>query len=363
MKVLIVGGGVIGLMTARELIREGIDVVVVERGQIGKEASWAGGGIVSPLYPWRYSAAVTALSGMAQSLYPALAEALWQESGINPEYYPCGMLMLDPDDEAAAVDWSRNNHREHRLLESQDLAGMGYRSPGFRRGLWLPGIANIRNPRLMASLRASLVAHGAEFREAATVVGWDREAGRLGSVRLASGERLHADAFILAAGAWSGGLLTQLDIQLPVEPVKGQMLLYRAEPGVLTHIALHQGHYVIPRMDGHILCGSTLEHTGFLKESTPDALAMLSGVAESLVPALRGMKPVAHWAGLRPGAPDGIPFIGRVEPYDNLWINTGQFRNGLVLAPASARLLSALMTGRPPEIDPSPYSPSLRRMA
>lgn len=355
-RVVVVGGGVIGMMTARELALAGHRVHLLERRQLGAEASWAGGGIVSPLYPWRYPPAVTALAQLAQRAYPALAEALRGETGIDPEYFPCGMLMLDAEDARDARAWAA---MQGQALEALDAAALRQRlpglAPGWGGGLWMPGIANIRNPRLLKALAASLRGLGVELREGAGVVDWRRSGHRVSAALLADGAAVEADAFVVCGGAWSGQLLASQHPGLPVRPVRGQMLMYRREPGELPAILLGEGRYVIPRRDGHVLCGSTLEDAGFDTVPTEAAHASLRATAERLWPALRGQEPVAQWAGLRPAAPNGIPFIGRVPGLDNLWLNAGQYRNGLVLAPASARLLADQLLGREPVADPRPY--------
>ncbi len=168
------------------------------------------------------------------------------------------------------------------------------------------------------------------------------------------------DKVLITAGAWSGELLATLGLSLPVEPVKGQMILYKCEPDFLPSMVLAKGRYAIPRRDGHILVGSTLEHEGFDKTPTDVARESLQASAEELIPALARQPIVGHWAGLRPGSPDGIPFIGPVPGFEGLWLNCGHYRNGLVLAPASCRLLADLMLGREPIVDPTPYAPSAR---
>lgn len=357
---LIVGAGVIGLLTARELARSGAHVTVLERGQAGREASWAGGGIVSPLYPWRYAPPVTALAAAAQKVFPELAAALLAETGIDPELFPCGMLMLDAPDAAEAEAWAPTGGRVILPWSSADIRRQ---VPGlathWQSGLWMPEIANIRNPRLLAALLASVRALGVDIRESTEVVEWRRQGERVLSVVTRAQEVFSADAFVVCSGAWSGEVLGQPGMArtLPVHPVRGQMLLYRRPPGELPCIVLAEGRYVIPRRDGHILCGSTLEETGFDKSTTAEAAASLAATAARLWPVLRGASPVAHWAGLRPAAPQGVPFIGRWREDGNLWVNAGQFRNGLVLAPASARLLADLMLGRVPQVDPAPYRP------
>lgn len=355
-RVLVIGGGAIGLMTAWLLAEEGVEVLLLERGEIGREASWAGGGIISPLYPWRYAPPVTALARYAQEAYPELSRRLHELTGIDPEHEACGMLMLDAEDSRDAQAWAvEEGAGLERLGPEAMQARFGWLAPGHREGLWMPGIANIRNPRLLRALRARLEAMpGVTLREglAAEPV---LDGGRCRRVRLVSGELLEADAVVVCGGAWSGGLLERLGHSLPVRPIQGQMVLYKVEPGALPCMVMHKGRYLIPRRDGHVLCGSTLEDVGFDKHTTPEAGAELVAVAQSLWPALRALQPVAHWAGLRPFSPNGIPFIGPVPGVEGLWVNAGQYRNGLVLAPASARLLADLLTGREPVVNPAPY--------
>ncbi|MCY1367081.1 Glycine oxidase [compost metagenome] len=218
----------------------------------------------------------------------------------------------------------------------------------------------MRNPRLTRALRAALLQMpNVSLRENCEVHGFIRQGERVVGVSAAGGDVL-ADRVVLAAGAWSGELLASLGLALPVEPVKGQMILFKCAPDFLPAIVLAKGRYAIPRRDGHILVGSTLEHTGFDKTPTGEALESLKASAFELLPQLADAELVGHWAGLRPGSPQGIPFIGPVPGVDGLWLSCGHYRNGLVLAPASCQLLADLILGREPVIDPQPYAPAGR---
>lgn len=360
-QVVIVGGGVIGLLTAFNLAAQVDQVVICDQGEAGRESSWAGGGIVSPLYPWRYSPAVTALAHWSQDFYPGLAERLHARTGIDPEVHTTGLYWLDLDDEAEALAWAA---RQGRPLRGVDISAAYDAVPvlgaGFRRAIYMEGVANVRNPRLVKSLKAALLAlPNVTLREHCRITGFTREGGRVTGVQTDAGP-LAGDAVVLSAGAWSGDLLATLGLELPVEPVKGQMILYKCAGDFLPSMVLAKGRYAIPRRDGHILVGSTLEHAGYDKTPTGQALESLKASAVELLPGLADATPVAHWAGLRPGSPEGIPYIGEVPGHAGLWLNCGHYRNGLVLAPASCQLFSDLLLGHEPIIDPTPYAPGGR---
>jgi glycine oxidase len=338
-QVVIVGGGVIGLLTAFNLASEGQRVVLLDRSGVGQEASWAGGGIVSPLYPWRYSPAVTALAHWSQDFYPQLGERLFAATGIDPQVHVTGLYWLDLDDQDDAVP----------VLGS-----------GFSRAIYMADVANVRNPRLVKSLKAALLAMpNVTLHEHCEVGGFIRDGECIVGVNSSAGE-IRGDQVVLAAGAWSGELLKTLGLKLPVEPVKGQMILYKCAEDFLSSMVLAKGRYAIPRRDGHILVGSTLEREGFDKTPTDAALESLKASAVALIPELADAEVVGHWAGLRPGSPEGIPYIGEVPGFAGLWLNCGHYRNGLVLAPASCRLFVDVMLGREPVVDPLPYAPAGR---
>ncbi|MCF5812242.1 glycine oxidase ThiO [Pseudomonas sp. PA-1-2A] len=360
-QVVIVGGGVIGLLTAYNLASEGQTVTLLERGGLGQEASWAGGGIVSPLYPWRYSQAVTALAHWSQDFYPQLAQRLFAATGVDPEVHTTGLYWLDLDDEAQALAWAV---REGRPLSKVDVSAAHDAVPvlggGYSQAIYMANVANVRNPRLVKSLKVALLAlPNVTIREQCDVSAFVLGGGRVVGVNTVTGHVL-GDQVVLAAGAWSGQLLGTLGLGLPVEPVKGQMILYKCASDFLSSMVLAKGRYAIPRRDGHILIGSTLEHEGFDKTPTDTALESLKASAQELIPALADAEVVGHWAGLRPGSPEGIPFIGEVPGFRGLWLNCGHYRNGLVLAPASCQLFTDLLLARAPIIDPVPYAPAGR---
>ena len=360
-RVVIVGVGVIGLLTAFNLAADVEQVILLDRAGLGQESSWAGGGIVSPLYPWRYSSAVTALAHWSQDFYPQLAERLLADTGVDPQVHTTGLYWLDLEDEAQALAWAE---REGRPLSSVHISTVEAAVPvlgsGYSHAIYMADVANVRNPRLVKSLKAALQAlPNVTIHEQCEVLGFVREGEIIAGVHTAQGE-IRGDEVVLSAGAWSGELRASLGLELPVEPVKGQMILYKCASDFLSCMVLAKGRYAIPRRDGHILVGSTLEHEGFDKTPTSAALQSLKASAVELIPALADAEVVAHWAGLLPGSPEGIPYIGRVAGFDGLWLNCGHYRNGLVLAPASCQLFADLLLGREPIIDPAPYAPAGR---
>lgn len=353
---LIIGGGVMGMMMAWQLAEAGQTVTLLERGQCGREASWAGGGIVSPLYPWRYSSAISSLSRWSEGEYPRLAEALKDATGIDPEYRQKGLIYLRVEDEALALDWARTQHKPLEVIEREALyAREPHLVSGHQQALWMPTLGSIRNPRLGQALRARLLAHPRiRVREDCEVTQLVLATpSRVTGVRLVD-ETVSADIVVVCGGAWSGRLLAAAGVLLPVRPVKGQMMVFNpvaaglcsVDVPLLSRVVLCDGRYVIPRADGRILIGSTLEHQDFDKSTTAQAREFLHASAASILPALGELAPEHHWAGLRPGTPDGTPFIGAVPGLDGLYVNAGHYRNGLVLAPAATRLLSDILLGR-----------------
>ncbi len=357
MKIIIVGGGVIGLMQARELAQKGWQVVLIDKSEFGREASWAGGGIISPLYPWRYSRAVTALAAWSQSYYPNLIQCLEAESGIDPELSRHGLLMLAVDDENAALEWAQDYQHWLEPIGAEQVYKL---EPGLREGLvsalWMAQVASVRNPRLLKALKSVVARSMAIERVEVTKVNAVIAHPQTPAVELEDGKRIEGDAVLVCSGAWTRELL-----QLPaidIAPVKGQMLVFDAPQGLVNRVVLSHGKYVIPRRDGKVVAGSTLEYTGFDKQCTREARDTLSDAAIDLFPALASCPVIHHWAGLRPGSPEGVPYIGKVPERDNLFVNAGHFRNGLVLAPASVRLMTSLLCDETLAVDPAPYDPA-----
>jgi glycine oxidase len=355
MEIVIIGGGVIGLLSALVLAQADCQVTILEKNAGALESSWAGGGIVSPMYPWRYSPAVTALAQLAQKQYPHLSQQLMNMTGVDVELNNCGMLMLEAEDQRDALVWGQQYQQKIIPMSEFEISQLSPLLATFKTGIWLPHIANVRNPRLLSALMQAVSQLGVRYFKHTDIIRWHKDNNRIIAIESSTGEKYAADAFVITAGAWTGQLLNLLTITMPVKPMKGEMILYKLPEQKLKQIVLHQGQYLIPRLDGHLLCGSTIVDTGFNKQTTDEALVTLKNSAERIMPLLSQYQPIKQWAGLRPASPNGIPYIGRIPQFTNLWVNAGQFRNGLVLAPASAKLLADLMLERTPSVNPEPY--------
>jgi len=353
---LVVGGGISALLSARELALSGARVAVLEKGQFGRESSWAGGGILSPLYPWRYREEVNVLARWSQHVYRPLIQSLQDDTDLDSEWIPSGLLMLGLNDTEQACVWAEINNIEQQILDASQVKS---EEPALSRnieeaGLLFPQIAQIRNPRLLAALRQNLMNLGVELLEQHEVTELLSTADRVTGV-VAAGQKWSAKGVVITCGAWSAQLLAVHNVNLPVYPVKGQMLLYQGPPEFLKRMVMLKDCYLIPRSDGRILCGSTVENVGFNKEITQEANDKLRSAAEHLIPELRDIPLERQWAGLRPGSATGIPYIGDVPGLKGLYVNVGHYRNGIVLGPAAARLLADIILDRECIVDPSPY--------
>ncbi len=349
---IIIGGGIIGLSSALELARDGASVTVLERGMLGMESSWAGGGILSPLLPWDYPDAVSRLCDFGVLLYPQWSADLTSICGIDPEFLVSGMLALPPVDEATAERWCVQHDWRHTYEPAQQrVPGLAQNS----RALWLPDVAQVRNPRLVQALRVAALDAGIKLLENVEVTHVAlADPTRIDFLNTSQGKH-QASTYIIAAGAWSQSVLGEIAPHWPIKPMRGQMLLFKATADLLPHIVYRQGIYLIPRRDGHILAGSTIEDVGFDKNTTETARQMLYNTATDILPGLRSVPLVQHWSGLRPGSPDNIPTIGRHPQIVNLYANTGHFRYGVTMAPASALLLADLIANRKSAFDMTAY--------
>ncbi len=353
--ITLIGGGVIGLLTARAFVNAGASVTIIDKALLGQESSWAGGGILLPLYPWRQADAISQLALHSLSLYPSLATQLFADTHKDPEWTPCGLLITKNPDITEAITWCQQHGIRFQAAEDALFNNLVTKAV---QPLWLPDIAQARNPRLVKSLKQDLLNKGVTLIEYCELSAIRQVQNTITHIETSTGD-YPIKELIISAGAWTGQLFQKLFNGLiaspTIAPVKGQMLLFDAPVGLLPSMVLDGDHYLIPRRDGKILAGSTVEHDGFNKHTTETAKNDLTDFALSLLPALKHAPLLHHWAGLRPGTELGIPYIDRHPDISNLSINAGHFRNGLVMGPASAELMVDLLLNRPTSVAPEPY--------
>ena len=359
--VIIVGVGISGLLSAYELLQRGQKVLLIDQSQAGRAASWAGGGILSPMYPWRYPKAVNDLAQYGKAYYEKLNAALLPQTHVDVEIHNTGLLIFDPEDVQVGLSFAEAHMQPMQraeLLQHQELHRINPRlAQHWQQALHFPEIANIRNPRLLQSVLRYLQQHPyCTLIEHQSVQQLLIHAGQIQGVQTANA-RYAADRVVICSGAWSAAWQQQLGLSIPVLPVHGQMLLIKTPAHWLPTMCMHKVMYLIPRVDGHVVCGSTMNHYAFDASTKANLRDEIYQAALEMVPDLAQFPIVQEWAGLRPSSPNGVPFIGECPSVKNLWFNVGHFRNGLCMGPASAQLLVQLMQQETPLLDPAPYSP------
>jgi glycine oxidase len=357
--VLVVGGGVIGCALARELAGRGARVALAERGRIGGEASSAAAGLLTPQAESMTRGPLFDAGLSSRSLYPGWIRTLEEETGDEVGYRKTGALVCAfTEHEERRLErglaWQREASLPVDVYEAAAIPATLRRhvSPRVRRALFFPEEAFVHCPRLMAALARSLELRGVTVHTGRTVRALRVQAGRCRGAETQTGP-LEADAVVDAAGAWAG-LLEGLPWELPVRPVRGQIVALRSEdppPAVVQS----EDVYLVPRSDGKLLAGATVEEAGFRKEVTADGVAGLLAAALRLSPGVSGASFDSAWAGLRPGSPDGLPILGE-SGLPGLWLAAGHFRNGVLLAPWTARALADCIAGAPVP-DLAPFSP------
>lgn len=349
--VVIVGGGLIGCALAAELAARGRSVTVLERAEPGTEASGAAAGMLTPQSEARARDAFFELGLESRELYPAWARGLAEETGVDVGYRKTGLLHCrfetDAMPAAQTFAWQHAAGLPVLARRREDLVAEagGRISPEVRDAALFPDEAAVDPRRLTRAAWLSAVRRGAVVRTGTAVLGFRIEKGICRGVDTESGP-VEAGTIVDAAGAWAA-FEGRLPLPLPVEPVRGQIVELSLPGQLLETIVASDDVYLVPRPDGTVLLGSTAERVGFQKAVTAEAVARLIAAATRLVPALGQARFVTAWSGLRPGTPDGLPVLGG-SPVEGLFFAAGHFRNGILLAPATARILADLLTGGPP---------------
>ncbi|MGV3621979.1 MAG: glycine oxidase ThiO [Archangium sp.] len=347
MKVVIVGGGIMGLSIGHELRGDAsIEVVVLERSIPGAEAATAAAGMLAPQFESDTPGPMLDLCLLSRTAWPKFARTLEEQSNVPVHYLPSGGLQVAfTDDEVhalqAKIDWQTASGLRASLLSAQELRSL---EPAINdeaiAAADFPDDHQVDPRRLMRALQVAATRSGVEFRTG-TVRGLLEKAGKIIGVDV-DGDPLHADLVVLAAGAWSGLVSGAQVDPSRVKPVRGQMMELQVRAPKFSRLLKSANGYLVPRSDGAIIAGSTMEMAGYEKNVTVEGLAKLLRGTLELVPSLAAAPITQTWAGLRPWTDDQLPFLGE-GPKPGLLLATGHFRNGILLAPITARLIGQLV--------------------
>jgi glycine oxidase len=369
--VCIIGGGIIGLSIARELAGRGLSVQVLAREAPRHTASWAAAGIFPPAPRYAGAPPGDLLTAWSDELHRQWARDLLEETGIDNGLRECGGLHVAADDDQfarlceAAASWTAQGTRCERL----DAAGIAVLEPALadtiaRRqlvgGFHLPAEMQIRSPRHLQALERSCLARGVMIETGVTVRDFEIHGGRVRSVaaeQAGNTAAVHAEHYVLAAGAWSGAIAEQLGLALMTRPIRGQIALLRFSAQQLRRVVNLGLGYLVPRDDGRLLVGSTLEDAGFAATTTAKAIDGLLTMVRTMLGTIGDATLEQSWAGLRPASIDGLPTIGRVPACDNAFVAAGHFRAGLHQSTGTAVLVADLVAGSPSEVNPAPFAP------
>ncbi len=369
--VCIIGGGIIGLSIARELAGRGLSVRVLARETGRDTTSWAAAGIFPPAPRYAGAPPGDLLTAWSDELHRGWARELLEETGVDNGLRECGGLHVAADEPGLARltadvhGWKAKGIRCERL----DAAGLAALEPALASaadrgrivgGFFLPAEMQIRPPRHLQALRRSCVSRGVRLDEGAEARDIVVRGGRAEAVVAESGgqiEDVHAGHYVLAAGAWSGRLAESLGLRLATRPIRGQIALLRLPRQVLTRVVNRGLAYLVPRDDGRLLAGSTIEDAGFDATTTPAAIDRLLRMVHDLLGDIGDATLEQSWAGLRPGSVDGLPSIGRSPACGNAFVAAGHFRAGLHQSTGTAMLVADMICGNPRAIDAAPFAP------
>lgn len=368
--VVIIGGGVIGLSIARELSRRDVcDLLLIDRAECGAQASWAAGGILAPQVEAESPDQFFRLACESRDLYPAFAAALEADSGVEIELDRTGTICLAFSDQEEKklrhiagwqtaqrlrVEWLTGN--EARSLEP-DV------SPQARAALLFPDDWQVENRRLVQALIRSNEKNDVRLVRNCEALSIETKNDRVRGVETSLGF-VPAVKVIVAAGAWASTIrLAGSEAQrIEIEPVRGQMLCFKPQPPLARHVIYSSRGYLVPRRDGRLLAGSTSEHAGFDKRVTVEGLRSIRSMACEIAPRLASLEVADSWAGFRPHALDDLPILGPAPDIAGLFYATGHFRNGILLAPITAKIIADQLTGAETPA-PESFSPNRFQVA
>ena len=362
MKIIVVGGGIIGCACALELAKAGCAVTLLERATPGAEASSAAAGLLAPLGE-SADTPFAALALESWRRYPDVVRDLFDRTGIDVEYVSRGTIypLSTASDVRAAEARLRHDLAREVGIEAWDAGDVRSREPALsseiRGAMFVRGEHWVNNQRLVVAYAQAAAGAGVAVLTGAAVSRVVVEAGHARGV-IVDGEPYESDAVLLAAGAWTGALAASFGGRLRIEPRRGQMVALAHVPPVLTHAIHGEGVYLIPRPSGELLIGATVEKAGFQRSVTAAGIGGLLAAAMLLVPGLANLPITRTWFGFRPWAPDSLPILGPWPGIEGLFVATAHYRNGILLAPITARLMTEWMTHGRPSLDVKDFLPN-----
>lgn len=358
---VVIGGGVIGMTIARALALRGVErVTLIERARLGAEASNAAAGMLAPQAEANRADAFFELACESRALYPAFAEALREETGTDIELERTGTLYLafsesDEEEIIKRYDWQTRAGLPVERLSSEDVWRLEPSvSARTRAALRFPLDVQVENRRLIAALATSLEMLGVRMHIETDAKSLLIERGRVEGVETSDG-KVYAPVVVVACGAWTSfvGPSDKATPTVSIEPVRGQMLCFESIARLVRHIIYSPRGYIVPRLDGRLLAGSTTEHAGYDKNVTAEGINTITTNALEIAPAIGNLPLVDSWAGLRPRSEDDLPVLGERHDVQGLFYATGHYRNGILLAPITGELIADQITNdvMPPQLE------------
>jgi len=319
--VIIIGGGIVGCLSALEFKKKGFDLTIIEKSKIGHESSSAAAGILYPLMPWKYDDALYKLSQGSAEFYAELSKKLLKDFDKDIEYIKSGLLLLPPYNEDDFLKWLKKSKTTFLKKNNSIL---------------LPEVAQINPKKLMPSIKELVVSMDIKIYENLAVTGIKTNKNFIDAVYTELNE-FKGDIFLLSAGAWSSIIYQKLEKK--IKPIRGQIIEYLTNDLIIENILYSQGIYILQRKNKSIVVGSTLEDVGFSDKNLNEKLLELDRKAKKVLRDLEKCSINRTWHGFRPGVDDNYPIVSKDENYQNMFIHSGHFRYGITTAPATTKIL------------------------
>ena len=360
--IIIIGAGIIGCAIAYNLAKRDANTLVIDKAtRVGTEASWAGAGILTSHASTHEPYPTLCRASLA--LYPALADELKTATQIDIEFIRSGTLsvIFNPDEAAGLVGLAERRVKRgfsaEVLTAEEALRLEPALSPAIRGAVLFPEDAQVRNPKLVTAFAKGAAQLGTQFKLGNPITGFIRENGRVVAA-VVNGERIYADTFVIAAGCWTGTLSAMLGCPIPIVPAKGQIVLVEAMPPLFHRTIDGLGVYLVPRADGKLLIGATVEIAGYDKSTTVDGVKQMIDAGIGIAPSLAQSTFVQTWTGLRPYAKNG-PVLGYLPGHENVVLASGHFKNGILLAPITGKLIAELLMDGDTSLSLDPFRPQM----